>query len=72
MDKNILIIYNGKENVTRMVPISNSLSKSCRIYKSKFINNKDLRKLITKDEIMKIIIKSSNKRKTKEKKHESN
>lgn len=41
LDKNILIIYNGKEKVTRMVPISNSLSKACKVYKSKFINNEE-------------------------------
>ena len=39
LDKNILTIYDGKENVTRIVPISNSLSKSCKTYKSKFLCN---------------------------------
>ena len=40
LDKNILTIYDGKENVTRIVPISNSLSESCKTYKSKFLPNK--------------------------------
>ena len=39
LNKKILTIYNGKENVTRIVPISNSLSESCKTYKSKFLCN---------------------------------
>ena len=40
LDKKILTIYDGKENVTRIVPISKSLSESCETYKSKFLSNK--------------------------------
>lgn len=40
LDKNILNIYDGKGNVTRIIPISNSLSESCKTYKSKFLSNK--------------------------------
>ena len=39
LNKKILTIYNGKENVTRIVPISNSLSESCKTYKLKFLCN---------------------------------
>lgn len=39
LDKRIITIYNGKENVTRIVPISESLSESCKTYKSKFLCN---------------------------------
>ncbi len=39
LNKNIITIYNGKENVTRIVPISESLSESIKIYKSKFLCN---------------------------------
>lgn len=41
LEKRILIINNGKGNVSRLVPISESLANACKVYKSKFPNNKE-------------------------------
>ena len=41
LEKKIIIINNGKGNVTRLVPISDSLANACKVYKSKFPNNKE-------------------------------
>lgn len=39
LEKRILIINNSKGNVTRLVPISESLASACKIYKAKFPQN---------------------------------
>ena len=41
LDRRIIIINNGKGNVSRIVPISESLANACKVYKSKFPNNKE-------------------------------
>lgn len=41
LDRKIIIIINGKGNVSRIVPISESLVNACKVYKSKFPNNKE-------------------------------
>lgn len=41
LNKRIIIINNGKGNVSRIVPISESLAKACEVYKSRFPNNKE-------------------------------
>lgn len=41
LEKKIITINNGKGNVTRIVPISESLANACKIYKSRFPSNSD-------------------------------
>lgn len=41
LEKRIIIINNGKGNVSRIVPMSESLANACKVYKSKFPNNKE-------------------------------
>ena len=41
LEKKIITINNGKGNVTRLVPISESLANACKIYKSRFPSNSD-------------------------------
>lgn len=41
LEKRIITINNGKGNVTRLVPISESLANACKIYKSRFPSNSD-------------------------------
>lgn len=41
LEERTLIINNGKGNVTRLVPISESLANACKVYKAKFPNNKE-------------------------------
>ena len=41
LEKRLMTINNGKGNVTRLVPISESLANACRTYKSRFPSNSD-------------------------------
>lgn len=41
LENQLITIHNGKGNVTRIVPISNSLKEACKTYKTKFKNNKE-------------------------------
>lgn len=41
LEKRIITINNGKGNVTRIVPISESLANACKIYKKRFPSNSD-------------------------------
>ena len=41
LEKKIITINKGKDNVTRIVPISESLANACKIYKTRFPSNSE-------------------------------